>query len=161
MSIVANLYPPLVPDSQAAFITTKPCRIYFALSIYNSFFDIKNVQISLINQKTNSSAFDIQKYPFGIKIAELKEDYLINNDYRYYVEISSQDLPNQKTFDLNTFYKVQLRFTSNDVGEEEEEGTAAWFSNNLDYFSQWSTVCLIKGLHSLKFIFITCFRILL
>lgn len=145
MSIVANLYPPLVPDSQAAFITTKPCRIYFALSIYNSFFDIKNVQVSLINQKTNSSAFDIQKYPFGIKIAELKEDYLIDNDYKYYVEISSQDLPNQKTFDLNTFYKVQLRFTSNDVGSDEE-GTAAWFSNNLDYFSQWSTVCLIKGI---------------
>jgi hypothetical protein len=70
-TIQNNLYPPIVPDAQSAFIRTSNCRIYFSLSNYNNKNDIKNVQISLINQKTNLSALNPKKYPSGIKIANI------------------------------------------------------------------------------------------
>lgn len=147
MSIATNLYPPLIADSQAAFIRTNTCKIYFSLSAYNSIDDIANVQISLINQKTNASALKTAIYPSEIKIAELEEDFSIQNDFKYYVEISKTDLDNNE-FELNQFYKVQLRFTSTSAAPAPNSGTnlANWLSTNIANFSEWSTVCLIKGI---------------
>ena len=71
MAITTNLYPPTVMDTLPAFIRTKSCKIYFSLSIYNSIADIKNVQISLINQRTNASALKTSLYPSGIKITNI------------------------------------------------------------------------------------------
>ena len=147
MSIATNLYPPLIADSQAAFIRTNTCKIYFSLSVYNAISDIANVQISLINQKTNASALKAATYPSGIKIAKLKEDSSIQNNYKYYVEIIPTDLEKEE-FELNQFYKVQLRFTSTSAPAAPSSGTnlANWLSTNMTNFSQWSTVCLIKGI---------------
>lgn len=147
MSIATNLYPPLIADSQAAFIRTNTCKIYFSLSVYNAISDIANVQISLINQKTNASALKAATYPSGIKIAKLKEDSSIQNNYKYYVEIIPTDLEKEE-FELNQFYKVQLRFTSTSAPTAPSSGTnlANWLSTNMTNFSQWSTVCLIKGI---------------
>ena len=147
MSIATNLYPPVIADSQAAFVRTNICKIYFSLSAYNSIDNIANVQISLINQKTNASALKATIYPSEIKIAELKEDSSIQNDYKYYVEISKTDLENNE-FELNQFYKVQLRFTSTLAASLPNSGTnlANWLSTNIANFSEWSTVCLIKGI---------------
>ena len=73
--------------------------------------DIKNVQISLINQRTNASAFKTSLYPSGIKIASIIHDPNARGDYNYYVQINPSDLA-EGSFGLNQFYKVQLRFTS-------------------------------------------------
>lgn len=147
MSIATNLYPPLIADTQAAFVRTETCKIYFSLSVYNSASNIANVQISLINQKTNQSGLKAATYPSGIKIAELKEDSSIQNNYRYYVEINPNDLESG-IFQLNQFYKVQLRFTSMSatVAPSSGENLATWLAENTAYFSEWSTVCLIKGI---------------
>jgi len=74
MAITANIYPPLVQDTLPAFIRTKTCKVYFSLSIYDSATDIKNVQISLINQRNNASALKVSDYPSGIKIANMIYD---------------------------------------------------------------------------------------
>ena len=151
MAITSNLYPPLVNDTMPSFIRTKTCRIYFSLSNYNSANDIQNVQISLINQKTNFSAFDSTSYPSGIKIASMIHDSSIQNDYSYYVEITTNDLA-EKVFGLNQFYKVQLRFTSTSAPNPPSsgKGLATWLYNNMQFFSEWSKVCLIKGIEQPK-----------
>ena len=147
MAITSNLYPPLMNDTIPSFIRTKTCRIYFSLSNYNSATDIKNVQISLINQKTNQSAFDPINYPSGIKIATMLYDSNIQNDYNYYIEIFTEDLKDN-VFGLNEFYKVQLRFTSTIAPNPPSsgKGLATWLYNNSQFFSEWSRVCLIKGI---------------
>ena len=147
MSITSNLYPPICPDTIPAFIRTKSCKIYFSLSMYNSAADIKNVQISLVNQRTNASALKTSTYPSGIKIANLYYDPDMHGDYNYYVQINPSDLT-EGSFGLNQFYKVQLRFTSKFASNPPSSGTALakWLYDNMQYFSEWSKVCLIKGI---------------
>jgi hypothetical protein len=147
MAITSNLYTPLVSDTLPSFVRTKTCRIYFSLSKYNSAADIKNVQISLINQKTNLSAFNTTNYPSGIKLTTMIFDSSIQDDYNYYIEIPVTDLE-EKAFGLNQFYKVQLRFTSSQAPNPPSNGQqlASWIYNNTQYFSEWSKVCLIKGI---------------
>ena len=147
MAIISNLYPPLVYDTLPSFIRTKTCRIYFSLSNYNSATDIKNVQISLINQKTNQSAFNSTNYPSGIKIASMIYDSTVQDNYNYYIEIPVSDLT-EGVFGLNEFYKVQLRFTSTSAPNPPStgKGLATWLYDNMRFFSEWSKVCLIKGI---------------
>ena len=147
MAITANIYPPLVQDTLPAFIRTKTCKVYFSLSIYDSATDIKNVQISLINQRNNASALKVSDYPSGIKIANMVYDPQAKGDYNYYVQINPADLE-QGEFGLNQFYKVQLRFTSTAAADPPSSGTelATWLYENMQYFSEWSRVCLIRGI---------------
>ena len=160
MAIEQNLYPPIMPDVIPAFIRTETCKVYFSLSIYNTVTDIKNVQVSLINQKTNKTAFRLKKdeehpvypyYPSGIKLTDLRVDPLITNNYKYYIEISPYDLENNE-FEINQFYKIQLRFTSQEASDPQKDdynrpiATATWLSENTQYFSEWSTVGLLKGI---------------
>lgn len=147
MALMSNLYPPICPDTIPAFIRTKSCKIYFSLSMYNSAADIKNVQISLVNQRTNASALKTSTYPSGIKIANLYYDPDMRGDYNYYVQIDPSDLT-EGSFGLNQFYKVQLRFTSKFASNPPSDGAALakWLYDNMQYFSEWSKVCLIKGI---------------
>ena len=147
MALMSNLYPPICPDTIPAFIRTKSCKIYFSLSMYNSAADIKNVQISLVNQRTNVSALKTSTYPSGIKIANLYYDPDMRGDYNYYVQINPSDLT-EGSFGLNQFYKVQLRFTSKFASNPPSDGAALakWLYDNIQYFSEWSKVCLIKGI---------------
>ena len=153
MAVLSNLYPPILPDTCPAFVRTQPCRIYFSLSIYNLITDIQHVQVSLINQRTNASAFDMTKYPSGIKITNFMYDPEAPDNYNYYIEIYPSDLQGGE-FGLNQFYKVQLRFSSvvgPTVGEGKDKkyintGIATWLYDNRDKFSEWSKVCLIKGI---------------
>ena len=141
-----NLYPPIVATYMPAFIRTQSCKIYFSLSMYNNYEDIKNVQVIISNQNTNISALKTSTYPTGIKITNLNIDSSIDGDDKYYITISPNDLEGG-IFELNQFYKVQLRFTSvNAANITDSQKIASWLSNNEAYFSEWSTVCLIKGI---------------
>jgi hypothetical protein len=94
MALVSNLYPPIVPDTSIVF--SDVCRIPFTLSAYNSMSDIKNVQISLTNLKTNASGFndDIVQKSSGIKIVNLGNEN--NSSSTVYIEISTNDMANNK-----------------------------------------------------------------
>ena len=40
-----------------------------------------------------------------------------------------------------------MRFTSNDASTPPQDGGLdTWLFNNKDYFSEWSTMCLIRGI---------------
>ena len=67
-----NLYPPIIDTYMPAFVRTQACKIYFSLSIYNSYEDIKNAQVIISNQNTNMSVLKQSLYPAGIKIANIK-----------------------------------------------------------------------------------------
>ena len=139
-----NLYPPIFKKSYIpAFVGV--CRIYFSISIYNSYTQInKNgIQIIVQNQKTNQSVLKRDIYPSGIKISAVSVDDTIETDQKYYVEISNNDI--QGGFNFNEYYKVQIRFTSSNIQVPTSSiGIDAWLNKNLTNFSQWSTVVLIK-----------------
>lgn len=148
-----NLYPPIVDTYMPAFLYTESCKIYFSLSPYNSFNDIKYAQVVLTYQNSNLTAFNSKHYPNEIKVCDMVEDNTIGNtNKKYYITINQNDL-NDESFLINNYYKVQIRFVSkeaktltelNNVGAYKE--TAAWLLENRDYFSEWSTVCLIRGI---------------
>lgn len=168
MAITSNLYPPIMPDILPAFNRQGECRIYFSLSSYNSREDIKNVQISMVNQRTNESI--LKKYPSGIKLGKVipmpekdldptSENYeeLIKllEKYTFYTTVTKADLTENdsesKDFELNQFYKIQLRFTSKDASTPTGEiANATWLQEQKAFFSEWSKVCLIKGIETPK-----------
>lgn len=140
-----TLYPPQVPTYQNAFVLTSKCRIYFSLSIYNSYKDIQNnAQVTVSNQNTNQSVLSLTKYPNGIKLCDVKIDNTKSSD-KYYIEIEPEDL--QNGFQINQYYKVQIRFTSVDAPTPPDSAAIdKWLVDNVDYFSEWSTVCLIRAI---------------
>ena len=148
-----NLYPPIVDTYMPAFLYTESCKIYFSLSPYNSFNDIKYAQVVLTYQNSNLTALNSKHYPNEIKVCDMVEDSTIGNtNKKYYITINQNDL-NDESFLINNYYKVQIRFVSkeaktltelNNVGAYKE--TVAWLLENRDYFSEWSTVCLIRGI---------------
>lgn len=141
-----NLYPPIIDSWMPAFVRTQECKIYFSLSRYNSYKEIKNVQVIVNDQNTNSSVLKTSLYPTGIKITNLNLDNTIKGDNKYYITISPNDLEGN-IFGINQFYKVQIRFTSIDAGDlKDNKKISSWLFNNQDFFSEWSTVCLIKGI---------------
>lgn len=140
-----TLYPPQIPTYQNAFVLTSKCRIYFSLSIYNSYKDIQNnAQVTVSNQNTNQSVLSLSKYPNEIKLCDVKIDNTKNSD-KYYIEIEPSDL--QNGFEINQYYKVQIRFTSSLAPTPPDSAAInKWLVDNIDYFSEWSTVCLIRAI---------------
>lgn len=187
MAVLTNIYPPLVPTYADPFIlddttagASNVCKVAFALSEFNNFTDIKHAQVTVLYQTTNLSALDPDKYPSGIKIAEVKEKEGLssNTRERYYIEIDSADL--QYGFEINTYYKVQIRFCNTaaaalvegtdliaktrtvqklvyneTTGQDEmqtvtenytQQSIDSWLTANLNHFSEWSTVVLVRGI---------------
>ena len=143
-----NLYPPIVDTYTPAFIYNGTCKVYFDISSYNSKQDfhqnslgiIDLIQVIVQDQKTNQSILNQNSYPSGIKLTTLKQ-----NNKGYYIEIPASDI--QGGFKLNEYYKVQIRFTSKDsAAAPNSSAIDGWLANNLNYFSEWSAVTLIRGI---------------
>lgn len=147
-SIGNNLYPPIIDTFMPAFVRTQTCRVYFSLSKYNDIKEIMNAQIIVSNQSTNASVLDSVAYPVGIKVSNILIDSERITDDKYYVEINPSDLAGNRGFGVNQFYKVQIRFTSTNATSfsSDTNKIASWLSSNESYFSEWSTVCVIKGI---------------
>ena len=151
-NLLNNLYPPIIDTYMPAFIRDNTCKVYFSISNFNSYEDILNAQVTVKNQNSNSSALKKEIYPNGIKICKIYIDTDVDNDYKYYIEINPKDLKNG--FELNQYYKIQIRFTHSNIPEDIEidSSTGAakneghWLAVYTQYFSEWSTVCLIHGI---------------
>ena len=169
MAVNNNLFPPVVETYMPAFLIGNDtgskgvCRIYFSISAYNSLNEIQNVQVAVLNQNTNMSILNKKKYPCEVMLTNLKIDEERTSDDKYYIEIQNDDI--QDGFQINQYYKVQLRFTlagtenpPGNIGmppQEWDETTEtyldaqkidSWLVMNLSNFSEWSTVCLIRGI---------------
>lgn len=150
ITILNNLYPPLVKDSyMPAFIYNQSCKIYFSISEYNSInelLDAYPVQVTVRDIRTNKNVLSSNLYPSGIKLCNMVEQVSLVEDSKYYIQINSSDI--QGGFQLNEYYQVQLRFTGSDASNPPGSGIGidAWLSQNLAYFSEWSTIVLIYGI---------------
>lgn len=141
-----NLYPPIIATYMPAFVRTTACKVYFSLSSYNTDKEIQNVQVIVNNQNTNMSVLAEKLYPAGIKIANLQIDDSISSDDKYFITINPEDLQSG-VFELNQYYKIQIRFTGTGAAPlTDNSKIASWLVNNQSFFSEWSTVCLIKGI---------------
>lgn len=140
------LYPPIIASSMPPF-DGRSVKIYFSLSDYNQRKDIKNVHLSLRRQDNNVNVINNGN---EIAIFDINDE----EDGRFSVELDSEDKNLIKSyFAKETIYKVQLRFSSvapkNGDYVLDDNGnivgiSANFFSKNLESFSEWSTVCLIK-----------------
>lgn len=153
MAVNINLYPPVVDTYAPAFlvggsdIQKNICRVYFSISLYNSLNDIKNAQVTVANQNTNLSVLDKSKYPCEIMLTDIKTDLTRVSDDKYYIEIKTSDI--EEGFQINQYYKVQIRFTAADaanVSLDTPQAIDSWLAANLSNFSEWSTVCLVRGI---------------
>ena len=155
MSVVSNLFPPIMNTYMPAFIYNQSCRVYFSISQYNtlstqgtnnsSTIDVNKVQVSVRRQVNNRSALNETLYPNEIKICSLSVDTDRASNDKYYITISNSDIKNG--FNLNQYYKVQIRFTDTQATAlPGQGGIASWLSQNLEHFSQWSSVTLIYGI---------------
>ena len=153
MAVNINLYPPVVDTYMPAFlvgssdIQKNTCRVYFSISLYNSLNDIKNAQVTVANQNTNLSVLNKSKYPCEIMLTDIKTDLTRVSDDKYYIEIKTSDI--EEGFQINQYYKVQIRFTAAgaaDVSLDTPQAIDSWLAANLSNFSEWSTVCLIRGI---------------
>lgn len=153
MAVNINLYPPVVETYMPAFligssnIQKNTCRVYFSISLYNSLSDIKNAQVTVANQYTNLSVLDKSKYPCEIMLTDIKTDLTRASDDKYYIEIKTSDI--EEGFQINQYYKVQIRFTAAsaaDIFLNTPQAIDSWLATNLSSFSEWSTVCLVRGI---------------
>lgn len=119
-----NLFPPIVDSYMPSFaVEDKECQILFSISDYNSLNAIAGAEVSIRYQSNNTSAL----------ASGLDYDSTIDNE-NYSFDKTNGLLVIKETalkdkFKANEIYKVQIRLLSN-------EG-----------YSEWSTVCLIKGIH--------------
>lgn len=156
-----NLYPPIFSQSYVpAFQTGLSCKIYFSLSDLNTLDDLyhitandittySGVQITVKEQSTNMNALK-STYTNDIMLATIYQDETREGSDKYYVEITNSDI--QNGFIADKYYKVQIRFTGKDVsGAPPDPKTSAfgtWLGANIEHFSEWSTVVLIRGINS-------------
>ena len=152
-----NLYPPIFNRAyMPAFVRETGCRVYFSISSYNSLDELHHsnsdrtqvdgVQVVVQNQKTNQSVLASQTYPSGVKLTNLHIDSERQGNDIYYIDIFNSDI--QGGFTLNQYYKVQVRFTAEGVALPANNKMDGWLSSNLAFFSEWSTVVLIRPISS-------------
>lgn len=132
------LYPPVVASSMPAFnIADGKVKIYFTLSNYNSskIDDIKKVHVTVRRQSSNVNVLTKDTQIVEKDILQEETDIAFN---RFFIQILNSDI--KDGFKEGVLYKVQLRFS--DIAMTGSE--ASFYTNNIEHFSEWSTVCIIK-----------------
>lgn len=149
-TINSTLYPPQIPTFISAFLKSDASvRIYFTLSSFNTYNDVKHIHVSLVEQKSNST---ILKDKYDKNISDFIEDgiYITNFDSSkseknsYFI-----DVPIEGLVKADTFYKVQIRFDNVDGSIEVLPYVGKY--ENQSHFSEWSTVCFIRAIDKPEF----------
>jgi len=161
-TVISTLYPPLVDTFQSPFVYTDDAEVFFTISPYNSYENIKKIHVTLVNQKTNQSVFassssqadaDETVLTNGVWIVPF--DISDNNPYlegnhqnNYYIlKIPSSLLKKTEgqedfTYTCDCYYKVQIRFDSC----TDEASDSSYLISKRSYFSEWSAVTLLKAI---------------
>lgn len=139
-TLVGTMFPPVISTFFPAFVNTTDARVYFSISPYNEVSDIKRIHISVVSQKSNENALSS---PSGIIIQEgLRFD---PESGMYLAVIPVAKLTEGKQFNINQFYKIQIRFDSYpNMAPTEESKITTYLLENQEYFSEWSSVALIR-----------------
>ena len=162
-TVISTLYPPLVDTFQSPFIYTDDAEVFFTISPYNSYENIKKIHVTLVNQKTNQNVFASSNPESGVDETVLTNgvwivpfDITDNNPYlegnhqnnSYTLKIPSfllKKIDDQEdfTYTCDCYYKVQIRF---DSCSEEIENPSLYLTTKRAYFSEWSGVTLLKAI---------------
>ena len=160
-NILNTLYPPLVDTFQSPFIYTKDAEVFFTISPYNSYKEIKKIHITLVNQKTNQNVFasnnsqikadgtvlanGVWIVPFDISD---KDFYLTGNHNKNYYNLKIPSFLLKQTnnqentnYVCDCYYKIQIRFDSC-----EDAVDSSYLTSKRTYFSEWSSVSLLKAI---------------
>lgn len=138
------LYPPIVDTYMPAFTKAQDCIITFSIPSLNNIKEISRYMvISIVDQRTNQSVL-----PHGIIIARTEEEN--QNQIRIKLDdLKENPEDTEDIIKINTFYKVQLKFIKNgSIDMSKEINLDTWLTENNQYCSEWSTVCLIKRILS-------------
>lgn len=139
-----NIYPPILQSTQSAFLaSTTNYKVYFTLQSITDFSDIGHIQIRLVKQANNKSIVDTNQYPDGIIYKSVSS--IQNDGNSYYILINNGELAEKWTGGY--LYKIQIRFGTNAMYQSLSE-FATWKSNSIqnNYFSEWSTVMVVKSI---------------
>lgn len=148
-----NLYPGTIDTAMPGFlISSGSVKVYFDISPYNDINDIKEgyIQVSLRYQSNNYNALTD---PSGIVL----KTSAIDSNGRYFT-ITNSDLE-KGAFLPFIYYKLQFRLTDVEASDKTPQQTIdSWLSadssragkTNLDESSEWSTICLIRGLTDME-----------
>ena len=158
------IYPPITNSWMPAFKQTDSVRVYFSISDYNDYDDIKYLQFICVSQNTNLSILSRNTYPAGIIMVDKTNIHIDNTrvgDDKYYFEISPEYLEDPEkingnnAFQRDINFKVQIRFASIEAEDfwgnpsynnGDTKYIGAWNNNNLDKLSEWSRVCIIRAI---------------
>lgn len=138
------LYPPIIASSMPAFdINSNQVKIYFTLSPYNTT-NLTNItaQVSVRHQGSNVSVVNSSSQILTDK--KIHQDDIDEQLNRYYVSIYQDTDIKDGKFTVDTLYKVQVRLyngTQITTGAIDQS-----FTTNVNAYSEWSTVCIIKGI---------------
>lgn len=166
-----NLYPPTLPTYAETFILGSPYKLFFSISKYNSLADENHGNIGrtalmvIYKQNTNISALKKENAPCDIlpvhiynatsKTSENDPDGDVEKynlkDRKYYIKINPNDL--KEGFEINTYYRVQIRFISSECPNEVPlKISNNWLISNEQYFSEWSTVSLVREISAVEYV---------
>lgn len=149
-----TIYPPIVDSYMPAFKAgNTPCRVYFSLSKFNGSSDFTSVHISVVKQNTGMNVVkttdntETGRYRSTGIIINAKPTKVLTEENLYYVEITDDDLSSvsgsYSGWIPGWIYKIQIRLSARDY--DGTIGQAAWLNNNAIYFSEWSTICIVKA----------------
>lgn len=143
-----GLFPPIIDAYLPAFnikdVKTSGINISFNLSEYNTLSDIHGYHVSIVRQSQYDSLLDDEDYPLGILVQNFPNKTV--SSYEQTVTIP-YDKFNKSKFNYNEYYKVQIRLSSDNTYIDKTGAQLSAYLNNesnLTYFSEWSTVCLIR-----------------
>lgn len=143
-----GLFPPIIDAYLPAFnikdVKTGGINISFNLSEYNTLSDIHGYHFSIVRQSQYDSLLNNEDFPLGILVQNFPNRTV--SSYEQTVTIPYNKFDKSK-FNYNEYYKVQVRLSSDDTYVDKTGAQLSAYLNNesnLTYFSEWSTVCLIR-----------------
>ena len=158
-TVLSTLYPPLIDTFMPAFPVSQSAVVNFSLSPYNSWRNITKLHVSIVDQRTNLSVLkasgSIEKnisntydscFINSIWVLNLSSKYFSLNtvDNTCQLTIPKEVLKEEK-FNISNYYKIQLRFSQDDIALTKNI-TSTYLINQRQYFSEWSSICLIKAI---------------
>lgn len=143
MAFSYDLLPPIIPDVLIP-ITTTTKQIEIPITMEATYqqsleqYNIKSVQYSIIDQNNNANTHRIG----WINGSEALRDPTQENTFILKIPVlNNENIKDDGTgvsLEINKFYKIQLRFSNISIDTEQSVLTTG------EYYSEWSSVCLIK-----------------
>ena len=144
-----------IPAVPVLELTNNRFNIPFNIS-YNNREDIESVHISITRQSNYHSALDRGNYPRGVYVVNTPAGG--STDPNMSVNIPLSILQTDE-LSFNEYYKIQVRLSEDtyippDPDPEEPLNPGQYLSeyltneDNLPYFSEWSTVCLVRFINT-------------